>query len=160
MKKHDRRSFLKECACLTTAAAACSLFCTGTSADASGKAEPKDHWLSLGKLTDFPDGKRILVAQAVRVVDGKTEKKPKLVVIRKSGQAYVLSAKCTHFGCQVDPLENGSYHCPCHHSAFDKSGAVTHGPAKHPLPWYDVKITEGGEIQVNTNKTVEAPKLE
>jgi len=160
MEKHDRRFFLKECACLTTAAAACSLFPACTSADASGKAETKDRWLSVGKLADFPDGKRTLAALAVRVADGKTEKKPKLVVIRKGGRAFVLSAKCTHFGCQVDPLENGSFHCPCHRSAFDKNGTVTHGPAKHPLPWYEVKMTESGEIQVNVNKTIEVPKLE
>lgn len=59
----------------------------------------------------------------------------KLAVFRDSdGALHVVSAICTHQGCQVafNPVER-SWDCPCHGSRFDIDGRVLDGPAKKPL---------------------------
>ena len=50
------------------------------------------------------------------------------------GTLHVVSAVCTHLGCQVK--WNGaerSWDCPCHGSRFHWDGSVLHGPAVDPL---------------------------
>jgi Rieske Fe-S protein len=44
-----------------------------------------------------------------------------------------FSSVCTHAGCNVSKIENGTIDCPCHGSKFSLEGAVVHGPAKDPL---------------------------
>lgn len=154
---HDRRTFLKRCVILGTAAATAGLFRSEAAAGWFGTSAPKDEWLSLGKLTDFPDNRTTRVATAVRTDGGKAVKTPKLTVLRKGDRAYVMSTKCTHFGCEVEPDANGVFVCPCHAAEFDRSGAVTKGPAKRALPWHEVRITPAGALEVNVGKTVPAP---
>jgi len=43
-----------------------------------------------------------------------------------------ISGVCTHQGCIVDPIGE-DFHCPCHGSTYDRSGANTSGPAREPL---------------------------
>jgi len=53
-----------------------------------------------------------------------------------------FSAVCTHEGCTVDQVSNGSIDCPCHGSQFSvKDGSVVSGPAPSPLPAAAIKIT-------------------
>ena len=157
MAKQDRRLFLKKCARLGALAAA------GSAAPVRGlfgKDQQDNQVLSLGKLAELQDGKRIRVEKAVRVGDGKTVKSPKLVVMRKGDRAYVMSARCTHAGCEVSLLPDGSTFCPCHKSTFDKNGLVTKGPAKRPLDWYAVEVEETGDVRVNLGKTIGKPTME
>jgi nitrite reductase/ring-hydroxylating ferredoxin subunit len=54
-----------------------------------------------------------------------------------------FSAVCTHQGCIVATIANGTIDCPCHGSKFSvKDGSVVNGPAASPLP--PVKITVQG----------------
>ena len=50
------------------------------------------------------------------------------------GAVHVVSAMCTHLGCDVawNALEQ-SWDCPCHGSRFHPDGRVIHGPATAPL---------------------------
>jgi Rieske Fe-S protein len=46
-----------------------------------------------------------------------------------------FSAVCTHQGCIVATIANGTIDCPCHGSKFSvKDGSVVNGPATSPLP--------------------------
>ena len=54
-----------------------------------------------------------------------------------------FSAVCTHQGCIVATIANGTIDCPCHGSKFSiKDGSVVNGPAPSPLP--PVAITVQG----------------
>ena len=54
-----------------------------------------------------------------------------------------FSAVCTHQGCIVATIANGTINCPCHGSKFSvKDGSVVNGPAASPLP--PVAITVQG----------------
>jgi Rieske Fe-S protein len=42
-------------------------------------------------------------------------------------------ATCTHLGCHLKSVTNGTINCPCHGSKFYLDGKVAHGPAFLPL---------------------------
>jgi Rieske Fe-S protein len=157
MMHHGRRTFLSKCAQLAAIAATGNSLADVSMASQSSKEPQKDSWLALGRLSDFPDNGNHRLETATRIRDKKKIKNPKLIVFRKGDEAFVLSTKCTHYGCEVNLQQDGSYLCPCHKSRYEKSGRVTKGPAKKPLSWYEVRIAEGGEVQVNVEKTIEPP---
>jgi Rieske Fe-S protein len=60
-----------------------------------------------------------------------------------NAKPVALSAVCTHQQCTVQPVRSGtpassSLYCPCHGSAFDLNGKVTHDPATVDLPSFPV----------------------
>jgi Rieske Fe-S protein len=116
---------------------------------------PKDEWLIIGKLQDLPDNAHTVIHEAVTAGKGKKRSGLKLIANRSGDQVFVMSTKCTHFSCEVNQQKDGSFLCPCHGAQFDASGMVTKGPAKKPLPWYEVRI-ENGDVMVNMTKTTSA----
>jgi Rieske Fe-S protein len=67
-----------------------------------------------------------------------------LVVTRpKADEIHVLSAVCTHQGCLVDTVANGTISCPCHGSAYSLTGDVTSGPATRPLASQQFSVVDG-----------------
>ena len=73
------------------------------------------------------------------------------IVARDANGVYAMTRRCTHQGCAVDDTSSGiagGLHCPCHGSAFDGNGAVTHGPAGAPLKHYAVTIAADGTMTV------------
>ena len=94
-------------------------------------------------------------AGAIKVADipvggGKVYDVEKVVVTQpKAGEFKAFSAICTHKGCTVAKVENGTIDCACHGSKYDMTtGAVTAGPAPAPLPVKAVKDS-GGTITVS-----------
>ena len=80
-----------------------------------------------------------------------------VIVARDANGVYAMSRACTHQGCPVDDTSSGiagGLHCPCHGSAFDGNGAVTHGPAGSPLQHYAVTIATDGSITVQGDQPV------
>ncbi|MGV4984831.1 Rieske (2Fe-2S) protein [Streptomyces sp. NRAIS4] len=84
----------------------------------------------LGKTSDIPEG------------GGKVFKEQKVVVTQpKKGDFKAFSAICTHLGCTVNKVANGTIDCPCHGSKFHVAdGSVAHGPATKPLPAKSIKV--------------------
>lgn len=82
-----------------------------------------------------------------------------IVVARDAGGVYAMSAVCTHQGCLINDAGgtiSGGLHCPCHGSAFDGNGAVTHGPAGSALQHYAVTIASDGSMTVEGGQPVSA----
>ena len=66
----------------------------------------------------------------------------KVVVTQPSaGEFKGFSAVCTHMGCIVSQIVDGSIRCPCHGSQYSiKNGSVVGGPAPSPLPAEAIKV--------------------
>jgi len=59
-----------------------------------------------------------------------------------SGEFKAFSAVCTHMGCIVNTISNGTIDCPCHGSQYSiKTGDVVAGPAPAPLAAKRIKVT-------------------
>jgi Rieske Fe-S protein len=72
---------------------------------------------------------------------------PKVVVTQPTaGEFKAFSAVCTHMGCIVSQVSNGTIDCPCHGSQYSiTTGDVVAGPAPMPLPAEQIKVS-GGSI--------------
>ncbi|MEU2678811.1 Rieske (2Fe-2S) protein [Streptomyces sp. NPDC007107] len=73
----------------------------------------------------------------------------KVVVTQPSaGEFKAFSAVCTHAGCIVSSVADGTIDCACHGSRFSvEDGAVEQGPATRPLPAERITV-EGGSIRL------------
>ncbi|KKE98379.1 Rieske (2Fe-2S) protein [Mycolicibacterium obuense] len=126
------------------ALAACS---SGSSSDAgtsssSGSAESSGSASSgsagtgeaLTKTADVPVGSGVIV--------GKT-----VVTQPTAGDFKAFSAVCTHSGCLVNKIADGTIDCPCHGSKFSLDGAVVDGPAEKPLEPVSVRVQGDSIVQ-------------
>jgi len=69
---------------------------------------------------------------------------PEKVVVTQpvSGDFKAFSAVCTHMGCLVNQISDGTIDCPCHGSQFSiKDGSVVGGPAPSPLAAQAIKVS-------------------
>jgi len=103
---------------------------TATSAGGSGLAAG-----ALAATSQVPDG-------GGKIIDAK-----RIVITQpQSGSFKAFSAICTHAGCFVSSVSNGTINCPCHGSRFSiTDGSVVQGPATRPLASITIKV-EGTSI--------------
>jgi Rieske Fe-S protein len=87
-------------------------------ASSSGAAKPSGDVIA--KTADVPVGGGVIVGEVV-------------VTQPTTGDFKAFSAKCTHKGCTVNKIADGTIDCPCHGSKFNLDGSVEHGPATAPL---------------------------
>ncbi|MFE7355728.1 Rieske (2Fe-2S) protein [Streptomyces sp. NPDC057543] len=94
---------------------------------------------TLAKTADIPKGGgKIFADQGV------------VVTQPEAGDFKAFSSKCTHQGCAVSSVSNGTINCPCHGSKFDlRTGSVTAGPARQPLPAKAITV-EGDSITLTS----------
>lgn len=93
----------------------------------------------LGKTSEIPVG------------GGKIYADKKVVVTQPTaGQYKAFSATCTHQGCLVTSVSDGTINCPCHSSKFHVAdGSVAGGPAMAPLPPENVTVS-GDEVMLSS----------
>jgi cytochrome b6-f complex iron-sulfur subunit len=76
-----------------------------------------------------------------------------IFVLRDGGGFAAFSSRCTHLGCTVRRTADGFF-CPCHGARYDEKGRVIAGPAREPLPWFEVWAEPDGRIWIDTGKRV------
>ena len=90
---------------------------------------------ALAATSQVPDG-------GGKIIDGVN-----IVITQpQSGSFRAFTAICTHQGCIVSSVSNGTINCPCHGSKYSiKDGSVVNGPAPSPLAAIAIKV-EGTSI--------------
>jgi Rieske Fe-S protein len=108
-----------------------------------------------GTTAGSPAGGAGPAKEAIKISDipvggGKVFDATKIVVTQPSaGEFKAFGAVCTHKGCTVAGVANGTITCPCHGSTYDAAtGAVTRGPATAPLPAKTVTVS-GGSLTIS-----------
>jgi Rieske Fe-S protein len=74
----------------------------------------------LARTADVPVGSGVITGDIV-------------VTQPSAGVLKAFSAVCTHAGCTVAKIANGTIDCPCHGSKFNLDGTVATGPATRAL---------------------------
>jgi Rieske Fe-S protein len=99
----------------------------------SGGAAPAA--AALATTAEVPEG-------GGKIIDSKN-----IVITQpQAGSFKAFTAVCTHQGCIVNSVANGTIDCPCHGSRFSiKDGSVVNGPAPSPLAPVAIKV-EGTSI--------------
>ena len=79
----------------------------------------------------------------IPVGGGKIFSDEKLVVTQPTkGEFKAFSSICTHQGCPVTKIADGTIDCTCHGSKYSiEDGSVEDGPAPKPLPEKTVTVT-------------------
>ena len=81
----------------------------------------------IAKTADVPVGSGLIV--------------DKVVVTQPSAGVFKgFSTTCTHAGCTVNKIADGTIDCPCHGSKFNLDGSVANGPAQKPLPAENITV--------------------
>jgi Rieske Fe-S protein len=92
----------------------------GSGSPAAGSPGPAAPANAIAKTADVPVGSGVIVDEVV-------------VTQPSAGEFKGFSAICTHAGCTVNEVADGTINCPCHGSKFNLDGSVANGPASTPL---------------------------
>ena len=113
-----------------------------TSPSASGTKDSKPE---KGPTSPEVSGTVLGTASEIPVGGGKIFAAARVVVTQPvRGQYKGFSAVCTHVGCVLSEVADGTIDCPCHGSEFKiTNGAVVTGPAPRPLPKKQIKVVDG-----------------
>jgi nitrite reductase/ring-hydroxylating ferredoxin subunit len=116
--------------------------CSADSSDTASDPTPSGSGSSgsgadLGAAADIPVGGGVVFADQKVVVTQPTK-----------GDFKGFTAMCTHQGCAVSSVADGTINCPCHGSKFSiEDGSVEAGPAPSALGAVDLTV-KGGEISL------------
>jgi Rieske Fe-S protein len=123
----SRRTILAAAA--LTAVTGCSTYGESNSPPAS--APPPQPGAVLAKTSQIPVGGGVIFGDSKVVVTQPT-----------AGTFKAFTSVCTHMGCQVASVANGTINCDCHGSKFSiKDGSVVHDPAPQPLAAKKITVT-------------------
>ncbi|MFG2588515.1 Rieske (2Fe-2S) protein [Streptomyces sp. NBC_01166] len=123
---------------LTAGAAALVTGCGSSGGDGGEESSPPASGdAELARTSDIPAG-------------GGTIFEDRRIVVTQpeAGRFKAFSAVCTHAGCIVSSVADGTIDCACHGSRFSiTDGAVEQGPATRPLPAERITV-EGDSIRL------------
>lgn len=83
---------------------------------------------------------------------GSLVRERRVAVANVDGALYAFDDLCPHLQCSLHEgaLRGTTVTCPCHASDFDvTTGAVLAGPAKDPVPTFDLRVRDG-ELEIRT----------
>lgn len=85
----------------------------------------------------------LVATSEVPVGGGVVLKSEEIVVTQPTaGEFKAFSAICTHQGCLIGSVSDGTITCPCHNSMFSAAdGSVSGGPASAPLDAVPVSVS-------------------
>ncbi|NML54436.1 Rieske (2Fe-2S) protein [Streptomyces sp. R302] len=135
-----RRTVLLAAAALTTATAATT---TGCGSDDGGGGDGGTESSAPPSPSGTAGGTPLASTSEIPVGGGTVFADRKVVVTQPTeGEFKAFSAICTHQGCTVNKVANGTIDCPCHGSKYSiTDGAVTAGPAPRPLPAEEITVS-------------------
>jgi Rieske Fe-S protein len=113
------------------ALSACTTY--GKTAAPSAAPPPVGTPAGLAKTADVPVGSGVIVGDIV-------------LTQPSAGVFKGFSAVCTHAGCSVAKIANGTIDCPCHGSKFNLDGTVAKGPASRPLESKPISVQDDSII--------------
>jgi menaquinol-cytochrome c reductase iron-sulfur subunit len=156
--KHSRRAFLFKLSLLANGAVGAVLavpiigYLLGP---AMKKSSSYNSWITLGPVSDFPEGETRLVNYRNPVTtlwDGETGDVP-CWVRRVSGNTFqVFAINCAHLGCPVRWFaQSGLFLCPCHGGAYYADGTRASGPPERGLFEYEYKVI-GDKLIISAGK--------
>ena len=82
---------------------------------------------AIAKTSDVPVGSGVIVGDLV-------------ITQPTAGDFKGFSSTCTHKGCAVNKVADGTIDCPCHGSKFGLDGSVVTGPATAPLEAKNISV--------------------
>jgi Rieske Fe-S protein len=104
-------------------------------------------WVSLGRVSEFPEGETRLATfrnPTVMPADGKTVDTACWVRRIEGEQFQVFAINCAHLGCPVRWFpQSGLFMCPCHGGAYYRDGSRASGPPERGLFEYPYKVKDG-----------------
>src|SRR5258706_384359 len=121
-----------------------------------GRANRYLSWVSLGTISQFPEGETRLATfrnPYVTPTDGKTADTACWVRRIAGEQFQVFAINCAHLGCPVRWFpQSGLFMCPCHGGAYYQDGPGAAGPRGGGFLEYPKKVktglvtTQGGDF--------------
>ena len=112
-----------------------------------GRADSYNSWVSLGPVSDFPEGETRLATfrnPDVMPSDGKTVDTVCWVRRIAGDQFQVFAVNCMHLGCPVRWFpQSGLFMCPCHGGVYYRDGSRASGPPLRGLFEYPSKVQNG-----------------
>jgi len=132
--------------------AACSNNDPQTASDPSGTspAAPTTGGTS-PSATGGGGGEALAKTSDIEVGGGEVFTDQEVVVTQpKAGEFKCFTAVCTHQGCIVSDVSDGTINCACHGSQYSiEDGSVVTGPATFPLTAEPITVS-GDEITLNS----------
>ncbi|MER8008610.1 MULTISPECIES: Rieske (2Fe-2S) protein [unclassified Streptomyces] len=125
------------------------ILATGAAALAAGCSKYGDGNGSGSSSAKASTGQELAKTSDIPVGGGKIFKEQKVVVTQpKKDEFKAFSAICTHLGCTVGAVADGTINCPCHGSKYRiADGSVAGGPAPKPLPAEQIEV-KGNSIRL------------
>jgi Rieske Fe-S protein len=115
-----------------------------------GRADGYLSWVSLGPVSQFPEGETRLATfrnPYVMPTDGKTADTACWVRRVDADRFQVFAVNCAHLGCPVRWFpQSGLFMCPCHGGAYYRDGGRASGPPERGLFEYPYKVTNGAIV--------------